>query len=62
MKKFLGVVMILLIAGSSAAAEYWHLGIGFRGTGVVPGGDGHSLYITILGLFANQHFDRPDDR
>ncbi len=35
MKKALGIVLILLLAGSATAAEYWHLGVGFRGTAVV---------------------------
>jgi opacity protein-like surface antigen len=39
MKKLLGVVMILCIAGSSAAADYWHLGIGFSGSEVVLRGN-----------------------
>jgi hypothetical protein len=58
MKKFLGVVMILLIAGSSAAADYWHLGIGFRGTGVMPGGD----YENTLGFGLLASLGDPDSR
>ena len=58
MKKLLGVVMILLIAGSSAAADYWHLGIGFRGTAVVPGGD----YENTLGYGLLASLGDPDSR
>lgn len=58
MKKFLGVVMILFIAGSSAAADYWHLGIGFRGTAVVPGGD----YENTLGFGILASLGDPDSR
>lgn len=58
MKKILGVVLILLIAGSVTAAEYWHLGIGLRGTAVIPGEDIES---TIgLGIIAS--LGDPDSR
>jgi opacity protein-like surface antigen len=58
MKKLLGVVMILLIAGSAAAADFWHLGVGFRGTAVVPGGD----YENTIGFGVLASFGDPDSR
>lgn len=58
MKKLLGVVMILLITGSAAAADYWHLGIGFRGTAVVPGGD----YENTMGFGVLASLGDPDSR
>lgn len=58
MKKFLVVVVILSIAGSSAAAEFWHLGIGFRGTGVMPGGN----YENTLGFGLLASLGDPDSR
>lgn len=58
MNKILGVVMILFLAGSSAAAEYWHLGVGFRGTAVVPGGD----YKNTIGFGVLASLGNPDSR
>lgn len=58
MKKFLGVVMILLIAGSSAAADFWHLGIGFRGTEVVLRG----YHKNTLGYGIMASLGDPDSR
>ena len=40
MKRIIGVATIILIlCGSAVAADYWRLGIGVRGEGVIPGGD-----------------------
>jgi opacity protein-like surface antigen len=58
MKKLLGVVMILFVAGSSAAADYWHLEVGFKGVGVMPGGN----YENTLGYGVMAAFGEPDSR
>ncbi len=58
MKKILGVVLVLLITGSVTAAEYWHLGIGLRGTAVVPGEDIEST----IGLGFIASLGDPDSR
>ena len=59
MKKLLGVIiMILLIAGTSAAADYWHLEVGFKGAAVVPGGD----YKNTVGYGFIAAFGDPDSR
>lgn len=58
MKKFLGVVMILFITGSAAAADYWHLEVGARGVGVMPGGE----YENTVGYGVTASFGNPDGR
>ncbi len=58
MKKILGVVMILLFGGSSAAADYWNLGVGFRATGVMPGG----YYENTVGFGILSSLGDPDSR
>jgi hypothetical protein len=58
MKKILGVVLILLFAGSSAAADYWNLGVGFRATGVMPGGN----YENTVGFGILSSLGDPDSR
>jgi len=50
--------MILFIAASAAAADYWHLGIGFRGTAVDPGGD----YENTLGFGILISLGDPDSK
>ncbi|UCC80667.1 MAG: hypothetical protein JSW64_04715 [Candidatus Zixiibacteriota bacterium] len=58
MKKILAAVLILLFSGSSAAADYWNLGVGFRGTGVMPGG----FYENTLGFGLLASLGDPDSR
>ena len=58
MKKYLGVVLILFLTGSAVAAEYWHLGVGVKGTGVIPGGD----YENTIGFGFLASLGNPDSR
>jgi opacity protein-like surface antigen len=59
MRKFIGIVVILLMAsGYAAAAEYWHFGAGVRLTGVMPGSD----YSNALGMGMLLTFGDPDSR
>jgi len=48
------IVILLIIAGTATAADYWHFGLGLRGTGVLPGGDHKSaLGVGIIGSFGD---------
>jgi len=59
MKNLISIIAILfVIAGSAAAADYWHFGIGLRGTGVIPGGD----YANAVGIGVVAFFGDPDSR
>ena len=59
MKKIIGVAtLILLLCGSAVAADYWRLGVGVRGEGVIPGGD----HKNALGTGVVVSFNDPDSR
>jgi opacity protein-like surface antigen len=59
MKNLISVIAIcLLISGSVAAADYWHLGIGLRGTLVIPGED----YKSALGVGIVTSLGDPDSK
>jgi hypothetical protein len=59
MKKIIGVATIILIlCGSAVAADYWRLGVGVRGEGVIPGGD----HANALGTGIVVSFSDPDSR
>ncbi len=59
MQKIIGIISILiLIAGSAVAADYWHFGMGLRGTAVLPGDE----YSNALGVGVVASFGDPDSR
>jgi len=59
MKKIIGVAtLILILCGSAVAADYWRLGVGVRGEGVIPGGDHKNAFGT--GIVVS--FSDPDSR
>lgn len=59
MRNLVGIIAILFVtAASSPAAEYWHFGLGLRGTIVIPGGD----YSNALGVGVITSFGNPDSR
>ena len=59
MRNLVGIIAILFVtAASSSAAEYWHFGLGLKGTSVIPGGD----YSNALGVGVITSFGDPDSR
>ena len=59
MRNLVGIIAILFVtAASSPAAEYWHFGLGLRGTVVKPGGD----YSNALGVGVIASFGNPNSR
>jgi hypothetical protein len=59
MRNLVGIVAILFVAATSAsAAEYWHFGLGIKGTAVVPGED----YSNALGMGVVATFGDPESK
>lgn len=59
MRNLVGIIAILFVtATSSPAAEYWHFGLGLRGTVVIPG----ETYSNTFGLGIIASFGNPDSR
>lgn len=59
MRNLVGIVTILFVTATSAsAAEYWHFGLGVRGTAVVPGED----YSNALGMGVVATFGDPESK
>ena len=52
------IAILLLVTGSVAAADYWHFGLGLRGTAVIPGED----YSSALGVGVVASFGDPDSK
>ncbi len=59
MRNLVGIIAILFVtATSSPAAEYWHFGLGLKGTAVIPG----ETYSNTFGLGVIASFGDPDSR
>lgn len=59
MRNLIGIIAILFVtAASSPAAEYWHFGLGLKGTAVIPGED----YSNAFGVGIIASFGDPDPR
>lgn len=59
MRNLVGIIAILFVtAVSSPAAEYWHFGLGLKGTAVIPGED----YSNAFGVGVITSFGDPDSR
>ena len=52
------IVILLVVASTAAAADYWHFSIGLRGIGVIPGGD----YSNALGVGVVAGLGDPDSK
>lgn len=59
MRNLVGIIAILFVtATSSSAAEYWHFGVGLKGTAVIPGEN----YSNAYGVGVIASFGDPDSK
>lgn len=59
MRNLVGIMAIILVtAASSSATEYWHFGLGLKGSAVIPGEN----YSNTAGVGIIASFGNPDSR
>lgn len=59
MRNLVGIIAILFVTATSlSAAEYWHFGVGLKGTAVIPGEN----YSNAYGVGVIAAFGDPDSR
>ncbi len=59
MRNLVGIMAIILVtAASSSATEYWHFGLGLKGSAVIPG----ETYSNTFGFGIIASFGNPDSR